>query len=150
MEVTVQNLGQGGQERSRNEGVSGAATPSVAAKVRDGRDSAHCKTPERGLRKGRKRVEVSRRMERREIYYSGRVQGVGFRYTTLQIAAGFQVTGYVENLADGRVHLVVEGPPEELERFTRAVSARLRHHIRTAEEARGPATGSFTGFTIRG
>ncbi|NMC21999.1 MAG: acylphosphatase [Thermogutta sp.] len=89
-------------------------------------------------------------MERREIYYSGRVQGVGFRYTTLQIAAGFNVTGYVENLADGRVHLVAEGPSEELDQFTRAVSARLAYHIRTTEESRGPATGRFSGFTIRG
>ncbi len=89
-------------------------------------------------------------MERWEIYYSGRVQGVGFRYTTLQIAGGFPVTGYVENLADGRVHLVVEGPPEELDRFTCAISARLRQHIRTTEESRGPATGSFNRFTIRG
>lgn len=88
-------------------------------------------------------------MERREIYYSGRVQGVGFRYTTLQIATGFRVTGYVENLPDGRVHLVAEGPPEELDRFTRAVLARLGHYIRATEETRTPAAMSFAGFTIR-
>lgn len=88
-------------------------------------------------------------MERREIYYSGRVQGVGFRYTTLQIASGFRVTGYVENLPDGRVHLVAEGPSEELDRFTRAVLSRFGHHIRATEEIQAPATMSFTSFTIR-
>lgn len=88
-------------------------------------------------------------MERREIYYSGRVQGVGFRYTTLQIASGFRVTGYVENLPDGRVHLVAEGTSEELDRFTRAVLSRFGHYIRATEETQAPATMSFTSFTIR-
>lgn len=92
---------------------------------------------------------MGRRMERREIYYSGRVQGVGFRYTTLQIASRFRVTGYVENLPDGRVHLVAEGPSEELDRFTRAVMARLGHYILNTEETQAPATMSLNSFTIR-
>ena len=48
--------------------------------------------------------------EQREIYYSGRVQGIGFRYTARSIAAGRRVTGFVRNLPDGRVHLIVEVP----------------------------------------
>ena len=55
------------------------------------------------------------------IYYSGRVQGVGFRFTTKSVAAGYEVVGVVRNLADGRVELVVEGDREELEAFRRGI-----------------------------
>ena len=48
-------------------------------------------------------------MKTLRVHYEGRVQGVGFRYTTLQIAKEFEVAGVVRNLADGRVHLEVEG-----------------------------------------
>lgn len=89
-------------------------------------------------------------MERREIYYSGRVQGVGFRYTTLQIASRFNVTGFVENLPDGRVHLVAEGRSDELDQFTRVLGERLKLYISATQETHGPAAGNFAGFTIRG
>jgi acylphosphatase len=46
-------------------------------------------------------------MQRREVHYSGHVQGVGFRYTTRSIARGYEVTGFVQNLEDGRVSRVV-------------------------------------------
>jgi acylphosphatase len=44
-----------------------------------------------------------------QVYYSGNVQGVGFRYTVKSVATGFEVTGMVRTLPDGRVHLVAEG-----------------------------------------
>ena len=47
--------------------------------------------------------------ERRRIYYSGRVQGVGFRFSTQRLASGFAVAGSVKNLRDGRVEVVAEG-----------------------------------------
>ena len=47
--------------------------------------------------------------QRREVYFSGRVQGVGFRYTVRMVASRFAVTGFVKNLPDGRVQLVAEG-----------------------------------------
>ena len=53
-------------------------------------------------------------VEQREIHYSGRVQGVGFRYTVRSLASRTAVTGFVKNLPDGRVQLVVEGPPDEI------------------------------------
>ena len=46
---------------------------------------------------------------RATVQYSGDVQGVGFRYTAVTIARGYNVSGYVQNLSDGRVRLVVEG-----------------------------------------
>lgn len=55
------------------------------------------------------------------IHYSGNVQGVGFRYTVKNVAMGYEVTGQVRNLADGRVELVVEGDREELTAFLQAV-----------------------------
>ena len=54
---------------------------------------------------------------RMQIFYSGHVQGVGFRYTAKTVAAGFEVTGTVRNLPDGRVELIAEGAREELEAF---------------------------------
>ena len=53
--------------------------------------------------------------ERREVFYAGHVQGVGFRYTTRSIATQLPVVGLVRNLPDGRVHLVVEGSPEAID-----------------------------------
>src|SRR5471030_2081507 len=50
---------------------------------------------------------------RMKVFYSGRVQGVGFRYTARTVAAGFEITGYVRNLPDGRVELVAEGDDSE-------------------------------------
>src|SRR5476649_3005561 len=57
---------------------------------------------------------------RMKIFYSGRVQGVGFRYTARTVAAGFEITGFIRNLTDGRVELVAEGDGDELETFRAA------------------------------
>lgn len=43
------------------------------------------------------------------VYYEGSVQGVGFRWTTRRIAQGYEVTGWVRNLPDGRVEMQVAG-----------------------------------------
>lgn len=87
--------------------------------------------------------------ERREVFFSGRVQGVGFRYTTRSIATGFAVTGHVRNLPDGRVQLVVEGAREELDRFLAALAAEMDRHISGAESRTSVATGEFDRFDIR-
>ncbi len=55
------------------------------------------------------------------VLYSGQVQGVGFRYTAKTVATGFDLTGTIRNLADGRVELVAEGRREELEAFRAAL-----------------------------
>ena len=56
-----------------------------------------------------------------QVRFSGRVQGVGFRYATCQIAELFKITGYVKNLADGDVELVAEGQEQELVNFIHAI-----------------------------
>src|SRR6186713_2935594 len=80
---------------------------------------------------------------RREVFYSGNVQGVGFRYTTRSIAQSFDVTGYVENLPDGRVHLEVEGPTEAVRDFLAEVAAEMAGNIRSQHATELPATGEF-------
>lgn len=85
----------------------------------------------------------------REVFYNGRVQGVGFRYTARQIATRFSVTGFVQNLADGRVRLVAEGEPDEVERFLDAVAGELGRYIAAVEHRDKPATGEYSEFGIR-
>lgn len=87
--------------------------------------------------------------ERREIAFSGRVQGVGFRYTTREIAARFDVQGFVQNLADGRVLLVVEGPSDQVQRFVDELAAELARYIVAAQSTTHQPTGEFTNFEIR-
>jgi acylphosphatase len=87
--------------------------------------------------------------ERREIHYAGRVQGVGFRYTTRQIAARFDVQGFVQNLADGRVLLVVEGPGGEVERFVDEVRLELGRYVQSAQSVSREPRGDFPNFEIR-
>ncbi|WP_415907516.1 acylphosphatase [Oleiharenicola sp. Vm1] len=83
------------------------------------------------------------------VYFTGHVQGVGFRYQTLQVAKGFEVAGFVRNLPDGRVQLEAEGTAGEVAAFVAAVHEHLEAYIRKIERssARGPA--QFSGFTIR-
>ena len=69
-----------------------------------------------------------------QIFYSGRVQGVGFRYTVKTVASGFEVTGTVRNLPDGRVELVAEGARDELKAFRQAIrESGLEHFIQNEE-----------------
>ena len=87
--------------------------------------------------------------QRMQIFYSGRVQGVGFRYTTKMLAQGSDVTGTVRNVADGRVELVVEGAREELEAFRKGVQeSELGSFIRNEETHWGDAKNEFRGFEI--
>lgn len=87
--------------------------------------------------------------QRRTVLFCGDVQGVGFRATTCRLVAGRPVTGYVRNLPDGRVELVAEGNPNQLD----AVIDDLRSHfgdmIDEAASTSSIATGEFVGFGIR-
>ena len=87
--------------------------------------------------------------QRRIVHYNGRVQGVGFRYTVRQISENFAVTGFVENLADGRVRLVAEGERSELDRFLVQVAESMRDYIWKAEIHHSSATAEFEDFFIQ-
>jgi acylphosphatase len=88
-------------------------------------------------------------VHRETVFFTGHVQGVGFRYSTSQVAKEFEVTGYVANLPDGRVQLEAEGQRDQVEAFVAAIAERMHGHIRKTE--RKPAHGrpQFQGFTIR-
>ncbi len=82
-------------------------------------------------------------------HYSGRVQGVGFRYTAKQTAAGFELTGTVRNLPDGRVELIAEGSRDELDAFRTALhDAGLAGFIRDEQVTWADAENKFRGFEI--
>ncbi len=85
---------------------------------------------------------------RREVHYSGHVQGVGFRHTVRTIADRYSVTGYVVNLPDGRVNLVAEGIPEQLTEFLAEVSNLMDQYIRDTSIEKLPPTGEFFRFDI--
>ena len=87
-------------------------------------------------------------MIRQSVYYSGRVQGVGFRFTASHIARQFAVTGFVRNLADGRVELVAEGDRQEVKKFLAALADNMAANIKNVDSHEGTATGEFTGFEI--
>jgi acylphosphatase len=87
--------------------------------------------------------------KQREILFSGRVQGVGFRYTTRSLAADFEITGFVRNLPDGRVQLVIEGNDKEMDRFLVALHNEMDQYIFNQTETVRLASGKFTDFEIR-
>lgn len=88
-------------------------------------------------------------MNRHTCIFSGRVQGVGFRYTTQNLAMQFNVRGYVRNLPDNRVELVMEGPDDEMNRLLDAIKRRMEEFIRQTTCDVSPATGEFADFSIR-
>jgi acylphosphatase len=83
-----------------------------------------------------------------EVHYAGRVQGVGFRYTVRSLAMRFDVTGFVRNLPDGRVHLVVEGAAGEVDAFLDAIKMEMGYYIGDIQEKVRPAAGRFQTFEI--
>jgi len=89
-------------------------------------------------------------VERRRVYYSGRVQGVGFRFTARRLAERFGVSGFVANLDDGRVELLVEGEPASVAALLDAVRREMNLYIREVhEESESPGDPPLDGFTIR-
>lgn len=83
------------------------------------------------------------------VYFTGRVQGVGFRYTTLQVAREFEISGHVRNLPDGRVQLEAEGHAAEVAAFVTAVEERMHGYIRKTERSARIQPAQYSGFGIK-
>ena len=88
-------------------------------------------------------------IQRRRLIYSGRVQGVGFRYTTASIARRFPVVGYVRNLPDGSVELVAEGSAEGLDEFLGEVASRFDGSIEDCRSLQDVSNETYSRFEIR-
>lgn len=83
------------------------------------------------------------------VYFSGTVQGVGFRFTADRIARKFNVTGFVRNLPDGRVMVLAEGDEDVLEDFLSALrGSTMADYIRNVETEWGDPEGKYGFFGI--
>ena len=86
---------------------------------------------------------------RLQVFYQGRVQGVGFRYAVKSVACGFDIKGTVRNMDDGRVHLIAEGSRDELEAFRKAIQdSEVGRFIRQEEVNWTESKDEFRGFEI--
>ena len=85
-----------------------------------------------------------------QVFFEGHVQGVGFRWSVKHIAKGFEVTGWIRNLPDGRVELQVSGDASEVRAFLQAITeSDLRSYIRNQSEHPLAAAPNARGFEIR-
>ena len=81
-------------------------------------------------------------------FFSGHVQGVGFRYQVVSTAKGFDLTGYVKNLNDGRVELLAEGDESEVLSFLETIESELDIYIKSVEKKAGTRIRQCTNFAI--
>ena len=89
------------------------------------------------------------KQQRYVVYYSGQVQGVGFRYSVCRLSGKFKVNGFVRNLTDGRVQVIAEGQAHELDEFLRAIEGEMAGYIKTRELDQQEPTGEFSDFGLR-
>jgi acylphosphatase len=94
----------------------------------------------------REQIAVKKRLH---IFYTGTVQGVGFRFTVRRIASRLPVTGFVRNLSDGRVELLAEGDEQDLGTLSAEINHAMRRYVTNANTSWSDATGDFDDFTIR-
>ena len=88
-------------------------------------------------------------MIRAILFFSGRVQGVGFRFTANEIAQRFDVKGTVENCPDGRVKIVVEADSKEIDGFIESIKASLPGKIKQMDRFEAEPSNAFENFSIR-
>ena len=87
--------------------------------------------------------------KRMQVFFSGTVQGVGFRFTAERLARRFPVFGFVRNLEDGRVEVTAEGEEKSLTEFLTAIrESGMKNYIRDVEAHWSEAEGCFSRFSI--
>jgi acylphosphatase len=88
-------------------------------------------------------------MKRVRAYYSGDVQGVGFRFTAVDVARRYGVKGWVRNAPDGGVELIAEAKEPALDSFLKEIKSAMSRYIREEQTSSEPPTGEFKDFQIR-
>jgi len=88
-------------------------------------------------------------MVRHRVIFRGRVQGVGFRYTAMHAARGYEVCGFVRNLADGSVEVVAEGEKGQLEAFLGDLTDTMSSYIIEVNQNEEEYVGEFESFEVR-
>ena len=86
---------------------------------------------------------------RYDITFTGRVQAVGFRWTTCRVAERFDVSGWVRNEPDGTVRCVAEGDASQLDEFVAAVQSAMAGNIDDTRISRADPHGNLDGFSVR-
>lgn len=87
-------------------------------------------------------------MVRAHIFYSGIVQGVGFRYAVQRFAREFDVSGWVRNLSDGRVEILAESSKENIQELMDRIDDQFGHSIRSKKVDFSNSTGMLADFDI--
>ena len=87
-------------------------------------------------------------IKRVHVFYSGRVQGVGFRFTAEAAARDLDVVGWVRNCRDGRVEVLAEGEEPTLKEFLEKIAQEMSGYIGDTEISWGQPTGEFNDFGI--
>jgi acylphosphatase len=83
------------------------------------------------------------------VFFSGAVQGVGFRFTTKSLANQNNVKGWVRNLPDGRVEVLAQSQDKNLSNFINELKSRFSRYISGVEITEDAATKDYTGFKIK-
>ncbi len=82
------------------------------------------------------------------MFFTGSVQGVGFRFAAERIANRMDLEGFVRNLPDGRVEALCEGPEDALRDFLGELTMDMDGYISASDIKWCPALGEFSGFRI--
>ncbi len=84
----------------------------------------------------------------RHVIFRGHVQGVGFRYTAREVARQYNVTGFVRNLPDGTVEMLLQGPAQEIDSCIKEVQDSFEGHIRDTRIEDAPYNPRYTDFRV--
>ena len=83
------------------------------------------------------------------VVFGGSVQGIGFRYTAHRIAARYSLTGYVRNTSDGKVELLLQGHPKDIEDCLDDIRQTFERYIRNVDTEDVPFDAEYDSFMIR-
>ena len=84
----------------------------------------------------------------KHVIFKGHVQGVGFRYTARDVAGRYDVTGFVRNLPDGTVEMLVQGPPQEIDNCLEDIQGYFAGYIRETQIEQIPWSDRYKDFRI--